>query len=369
VKTKRLKSSEKELLGRDLRGRSFAGHDCRNADFTGSNLAGTDFTGANCQGARFTECTLDSACFQKANLSSCAFIGDDIYGVDFREANLSNAKFIRVFGKGISASSAKLRGAQIYNSYFVECYFTGCTFTEAELASAVFHRSSFDLADFEDASLWETGFLESRLVSCTGLDKLRNVRDVSLDPATLFAPGATLPRLFLLGAGIPSILVDYLPSMIGKPIQFESCFISYSTGDVEFCRRLRFEMLERGISAWLFDEDAQWGKSMWGEIDKSIRVHDRVVVVCSERSLKSAPVLREIERALRREDAEGKDILFPIRIDDYIFTKWRHPRKDDVTSKIVGDFTGWKDPMKMRTTLGRFMEGLKISEPPDDLSA
>ena len=138
---------------------------------------------------------------------------------------------------------------------------------------------------------------------------------------------------------------------------------------MEFCRTLRLEMLERGINAWLFDEDAQWGKSMWGEIDKSIRIHDRVVVVCSERSLNSAPVLREIERALRREDAEGKDVLFPIRIDDYIFTKWQHPRKDDVTSKIVGDFTGWRDAMKMRVALSRLTESLRIPGPRDDSSA
>ena len=368
MKRKRSKVREKDYRGRDLRAENFAKQDCRNADFTGSNLARANFSGANCQGARFFECNVDSASFRKADLSGSSFIGDDIYGADFRQADLSNAKFIRIFGKGIEAPGARMRGAEIFNSYFLDCYFNHCDFGEATLGSAIFHRSSFEFANFEDASFWEAGFLESRLVSCSGLDRLRNIRDVSLDPATLFTQDASLPRLFLLGAGIPSILVDYLPSMVGRPIRFESCFISYSTGDMEFCRRLRLEMLERGINAWLFDEDAQWGKSMWGEIDKSIRVHDRVVVVCSERSLQSAPVLREIERALRREDAEGKDVLFPIRIDDYIFTKWQHPRKDDVTSKIVGDFTGWRDPIKMRLALGRLTESLKISVPDDDSS-
>ncbi len=52
-------------------------------------------------------------------------------------------------------------------------------------------------------------------------------------------------------------------------------------------------------------------------------------------------MIREIERALNREDKERKSILFPIRIDDYIFKEWKHPRKADVCAKVIGDFSGW----------------------------
>ena len=67
------------------------------------------------------------------------------------------------------------------------------------------------------------------------------------------------------------------------------------------------------------------------------------MVVCSENSLQSGPVLREIERALIREDREGKNILFHITIDHYIFDRWEHERKADVLSKVVGDFRGWDE--------------------------
>ncbi len=69
-------------------------------------------------------------------------------------------------------------------------------------------------------------------------------------------------------------------------------------------------------------------------------------MVCSKNSLTSGPVLREIERALSREDREGKSVLFPIRIDDYIFKEWEHPRKTDVCAKVVGDFSGWSRNVK-----------------------
>jgi hypothetical protein len=56
--------------------------------------------------------------------------------------------------------------------------------------------------------------------------------------------------------------------------------------------------------------------------------------------IQSGPVLREIERALQREDRDGKNVLLPMRIDDYLFDKWNPPRKADVVAKVVGDFRG-----------------------------
>lgn len=88
-----------------------------------------------------------------------------------------------------------------------------------------------------------------------------------------------------------------------------------------------------------FPENATWGKSVWSEIDPGIKIYGKLVVICSENSLQSGPVLRKIERALNREDKEGKDILFLVRIDGYIFDPREHPRKADVLAKVIGDFT------------------------------
>jgi hypothetical protein len=122
---------------------------------------------------------------------------------------------------------------------------------------------------------------------------------------------------------------------------FLSCFISHSSKDRAFCDRLTADLKSQNVNAWYFPEDAKWGEGLWSEIDHSIKTYDKLIVVCSKNSLISGPVLREIERALNREDKEAKSILFPIRIDDYIFTKWEHPRKEDVLSKVIGDFSSW----------------------------
>src|SRR5262249_36923558 len=113
-----------------------------------------------------------------------------------------------------------------------------------------------------------------------------------------------------------------------------------------------------------FPEDAKWGESLWGEIERGIRTYDRLIVVCSKNSLTSKPVLREIERALNREDQEQKNVLFPITIDHYIFTKWTSPRKADVLVKVVGDFTGWHDnATQYEKSFKRLLDALKAEEP------
>ena len=107
-----------------------------------------------------------------------------------------------------------------------------------------------------------------------------------------------------------------------------------------------------------------WGEPLLGEIDRSIKVYDKLIVVCSEHSLTSGPVKREIERALQREDNEGKNVLFPIRVDDYIFDKWQHPRRADVVSKVVGDFADWDtDAAKYEKAFDKLLKALRAENP------
>ena len=121
-----------------------------------------------------------------------------------------------------------------------------------------------------------------------------------------------------------------------------------------------------GVRCWYFPEDAKWGESVWGEIDRSIRRYDKLVVVCSARSLASGPVLREITRALNEEDRAGRQVLFPIRLDDHLFKSWEHPRKDDVLDKVVGDFSGWdSDAAKYKAAVEKLLMGLNAREDPE----
>ena len=133
---------------------------------------------------------------------------------------------------------------------------------------------------------------------------------------------------------------------------------SYSPQDGDFTKRLYADLGARSVRCWRFDENAKWGEPMWGEIDTAIRYYDKLVVICSRHSLQSPPVIREIERALRKEDREHRNVLFPIRIDDYLFDEWDHPRKADVVSKVIGDFRGWDNHATYVKAFPRFLDAL-----------
>lgn len=125
-----------------------------------------------------------------------------------------------------------------------------------------------------------------------------------------------------------------------EPLQLYSCFVSIpprmnsSRGDfITISWYVTF-----GVG---FLTKTQNGGEFGQKSIRSIKIHDKTIVICSTNWLQSPPVLREIERAIQQEDNEKRDVLFPVRIDDYIFTTWEHPRKADVVSKVVGDF---RDP-------------------------
>jgi DNA-binding NarL/FixJ family response regulator len=81
---------------------------------------------------------------------------------------------------------------------------------------------------------------------------------------------------------------------------------SYSPQDDDFAQRLYADLQAKNVRCWRFDENAKWGEPVWGEIDTAIRHYDKLVVICSKHSLQSQPVIREIERALQKEDREHR---------------------------------------------------------------
>ena len=152
---------------------------------------------------------------------------------------------------------------------------------------------------------------------------------------------------------------------------FESCFLSHSTQDKTFCQRLSQDLKANGVACWYFPESAAWGQSVWGEINRGIQIYDRLLLVCSEHSLTSGPVLRELERALQREDDErrqtgvNRQILFPITLDNYVFDKWQHARRADVLAKVIGNFQGTKrSRTKYDAAFAELLKHFQPKEPP-----
>src|SRR6516162_8378346 len=108
-------------------------------------------------------------------------------------------------------------------------------------------------------------------------------------------------ELFLTNAGLPKEYIDFFRSRIGQPIQFYSAFISYSTKDQDFAERLYADLRQKNVRVWLATEDLKIGDKFRTRINEAIRLHDKLLVVLSEHSVKSAWVEDEVENAFERE--------------------------------------------------------------------
>jgi hypothetical protein len=111
--------------------------------------------------------------------------------------------------------------------------------------------------------------------------------------------------VFLRGAGVPEPFIVQMKALVAAMdlIQFYSCFISYSHADKPFARALHDTLQGRGIRCWLDEKQVLPGDDLYEQIDRGIRKWDKLLLCCSEHSLKPASwVDKEIITALEKED-------------------------------------------------------------------
>jgi hypothetical protein len=114
------------------------------------------------------------------------------------------------------------------------------------------------------------------------------------------------------------------------------------------------------VRTWFLPEDRDAAGAGWAEVDRGIKVYDKLVVICSEHSLRSPSVVQEIELVLEREADDGKQVLYPISIDDFLLDAWRHPAAEALRSRLIGDFRGWsQDAERYSAQLELLVEELK----------
>jgi hypothetical protein len=95
-----------------------------------------------------------------------------------------------------------------------------------------------------------------------------------------------------------------------------TCFVSYGGPDAEFARKLVKDLQSAGVQCWFYDQDATPGERTQTEIVEQRRKAERMIVLCSIRSLLQDGVLSEIDDQIR----EDPDKLIPVSLDDV----WRH---------------------------------------------
>jgi TIR domain/Pentapeptide repeats (8 copies) len=338
-------------------------------DFSFADLAGADLSRANLFGALSRAdlggANLNSAKLSNANLSRADLSNAKLTGADLTGACLSGANFCNANFTGANLKNANLIGAYLIGASLSSANLSRANLGGANLMGATLSGTDLVYTNLSAACCLSTVFANLDLSNAKGLDSVNHRGPSTIGIDTLFRSEGRIPDSFLRGCGVPDALIKYLPSIIGSmdPIQFYSCFISYSSKDRSFAERLYADLQVKGVRCWLDKEDLKSGEKFRDSIDAAIRVHDKLMVVLTKHSIASEWVETEVETALARERREKRTILFPIRLDSAIL-KTSIPWASHLQlMRHIGDFTGWTDPTKYDKAFGRLLSELKAEEP------
>jgi hypothetical protein len=327
-------------------------------DLVGADLVGADLRRANLSRADFYRASLRETKLYGANLSRAFFFQADLSGADLSRANLSRADLSRANLSGANLAVADLTGADLIWADLIGTILIEANLTEANLTWAVLRGVDLTEANLSQVVLYETVLGNTDLTTVRGLETCYHRGPSILDHSTI-AKSGPLPLAFLRGCGLPDALIDYLPSLLNEPIQYYSCFISYASKDHALAERLHADLQNKGVRCWFAPEDMKIGDEFRSRIDASIHVHDRLLLILSEHSIKSPWVQTEVETAFEKEAKEHRLVLFPLRLDDAVMDVTIGWAATIRRQRHIGDFTQWKDHDVYQKAFDRLLRDLK----------
>ena len=280
--------------------------------------------------------------------------GYDLSGADLRGATLRHGRLKSADLRRANLRQANLRFADLRRADLSDAILDEANLTLANCHGAVFRRTLF----------WETVLARTNLHEAIGLETAKHGGPSIIDHRTLKKSGR-LPAVFLNGIGVPQPLAQSMIQYVQNHPGFSSCFISYSSKDLEFVEVLHSHLESHGVQCWLAEHDMQAGRRIIDQLEEAIDSRERVLLILSWNSTQSPWVNFEIRRAREKEKITGSDILFPISLLEFEdLRNWTSIDTDtgeDLARVVrqfhVQDFSNWKN----EESLGQALENLVAS--------
>jgi Pentapeptide repeats (8 copies)/TIR domain len=234
----------------------------RDANLREANLRESDLRGADFSKANLTKTYLYEASLSKVHLYEAKLHRANLRGADLREADLRRSDLRKANLSKANLYRANLRGAEL----------RGVDLCGANLRGADLRGTDLRGADLGGVSMEKTSLGDIDLSAVQGLGTVKHFGPSTVGIDTIYLSKGKIPEVFLRGAGVPDAFIAYLKSLVTNPIEYYSCFISYSSEDEEFAQRLYKDLQGKGVRCWFVPHDVQGGRKLHEQIDQAIRV-------------------------------------------------------------------------------------------------
>ena len=115
-----------------------------------------------------------------------------------------------------------------------------------------------------------------------------------------------------------------------------SIFLSHSSRDKQFARRLAETLTSHGVQVWIDEAELKIGDSLIGKISAAIDKADFVAAILSQNSVRSNWVQKELQLAMTKEIEGRRVTVLPILIE-------RCEIPGFLADKVYADFTDPED--------------------------
>ena len=345
-------------------------------DLSRTYFQGKEFNGINLKGAKLTGIRLQQAKLNEAFLKESVLFSADLSEAQLISANMENCMCNSARFNLATMSRATLNGAN-----FIYANMYGADLRAADLSGTMLHWADLRDADLRDTTLFNADLTGAKLIGAKmgaakvgwttfgnnsldateGLDTVAHTGPLTIGIDTIILSKGNIPESFLRGAGVPDLFITYARSLIIKPIEFYSCFISYSSKNQTFSERLYADLQSKGVRCWFAPQDLKIGEKIRIGIDESIRKHDKLLLVLSKHSVASEWVEKEVETAMEQEHHQHRTILFPVRLDNAVMQVESGWPADIRRARHIGNFTKWKNYNEYQKAFDRLLRDLRAA--------
>jgi len=133
--------------------------------------------------------------------------------------------------------------------------------------------------------------------------------------------------------------------------KYHGIFMSHTAADKPFVRRLRDDLIGKGVPrVWVDEAEIEIGDSLMKKIEEGMQETRYIGIVLSSKSINAPWVKKELEIAMSREIAGGEVIVLPLLYEHVDLPAF-------LEGKLYADFT---EPENYEEALGKLLRRLRI---------